>query len=441
MNARPEPYLSVVAASRNDTHGGDPLRRTQIFVNAFLDQCRLHKLPGELIIVDWNPPQDRPGLATALKFDRVNEYGSARVISVPPDIHLRITHGEKLALFQMIAKNVGIRRARGKFILVTNIDILFSNELMALIAKQNLRGDYMYRVDRCDVDNQIPAEAPLEEQLRFCSTHLIRAHVRGRTLMGEQLKEYSLAGNGSLEPQVADQGALDRKKLHSNGCGDFTLLSREKWQELRGYPELEVFSFHLDTLLCGLAHYAGAVEAVLPPPAVAYHIEHSIGSGWSPEGQKTLFERIDKAGIPCLCLVEVFRWIQAADASERPLQFNDEHWGLAHFRELPDACSAIGTRLEADPARPVDKVVSIFPGFAESVKGLEHFRREILRLEMDVDQLWQGVCEHQKLRAALETELEKHRLEEARRLSGPLGVVRKAVRRWRRSYQKRLGKT
>ena len=57
------PYLSVVAASRNDDHGGDPLIRTQIFINNFARQCEKYRLSAELIIVDWNPVIDRPGLA------------------------------------------------------------------------------------------------------------------------------------------------------------------------------------------------------------------------------------------------------------------------------------------------------------------------------------------------------------------------------------------
>ena len=57
MSASDRPYLSVVATSRNDDHGGDPLRRTQIFMDAFFEQCGAHKLRAELIIVDWNPPR------------------------------------------------------------------------------------------------------------------------------------------------------------------------------------------------------------------------------------------------------------------------------------------------------------------------------------------------------------------------------------------------
>ena len=48
--------------------------------------------------------------------------------------------------------------------------------------------------------------------------------------------------------------------LHTNACGDFTLLSAADWANLRGYSELEVFSMHLDSLLC---HAAPASSVVL----------------------------------------------------------------------------------------------------------------------------------------------------------------------------------
>ena len=127
------PYLSLVTASRNDDHGGDPLRRTQIFVNCFARQCEKHRIPAELILVDWNPVAGRPGLASVLQLPAGTSYCTARVITVPPGLHARVKYAEKLPFFQMIAKNAGIRRARGRFVLATNIDIIFSDELMAYI--------------------------------------------------------------------------------------------------------------------------------------------------------------------------------------------------------------------------------------------------------------------------------------------------------------------
>src|SRR5208282_5084177 len=99
----------------------------QIFVTALLEQCRRHQIPSELIIVEWNPPPDRPPLAHALNWPRDPGPCAVRIIEVPAAIHRRYRNADGLALYQMIAKNAGIRRARGKFILATNIDILFSD--------------------------------------------------------------------------------------------------------------------------------------------------------------------------------------------------------------------------------------------------------------------------------------------------------------------------
>src|SRR5437870_3627597 len=60
--------------------------------------------------------------------------------------------------------------------------------------------------------------------------------------------------------------------LHTNGCGDFTLMSRGAWLELRGYPELHMFSMFIDSLLVYTAHWHGLKEEFLPHPI--YHIEH-----------------------------------------------------------------------------------------------------------------------------------------------------------------------
>src|SRR6476660_3316382 len=175
------PYLSVVAASRNDDHGGDPLIRTQIFINNFTRQCEKYRLSAELTIVDWNPVIDRLGLAAVLSAPADASYCKARVITVPTALHCRLKYADKLAFFQMIAKNVGIRRARGRFILATNIDILFSDELAAFLGAQQLRTDRMYRIDRYDAMSDVPAGAPIEEQLAYCRSHLIRVNRREGT--------------------------------------------------------------------------------------------------------------------------------------------------------------------------------------------------------------------------------------------------------------------
>jgi len=104
-----------------------------------------------------------------------------RFIEVPEEVHRRYRHAAGLPLYQMIAKNVGIRRARGQFVLATNIDILFSNELAAFLGERRLRTDRLYRVDRYDAMGAVPADASLDEQLAYCSSHLIRINRREGT--------------------------------------------------------------------------------------------------------------------------------------------------------------------------------------------------------------------------------------------------------------------
>jgi hypothetical protein len=169
--------LSVVVTSRNDDHGGDPLKRLQTFVNCFDAQCRRTGLDAEVIIVEWNPPLDRPRLQTLVRFPDPCAC-AYRFVDVPPELHATLKDADVLPLFQMIAKNVGIRRARGRFVLATNIDIIFSNELIDYIASGRLEPGTMYRVDRHDIEAAVPVQAPLDEQMAYCAEHQLRVHTR-----------------------------------------------------------------------------------------------------------------------------------------------------------------------------------------------------------------------------------------------------------------------
>ncbi|HVI85805.1 MAG TPA: hypothetical protein VNA86_10840, partial [bacterium] len=175
------PQLSVVVTARNDNHGGDMLQRMQIFVGGLLEQCHRHGLPAELIIVEWNPPPDRPRLAGALSWPREHGPCAVRIVEVPPHIHRRYRYSDRLPLFQMIAKNVGIRRARGQFILSTNIDLLFSDALTRFLASGQIDPDCMYRIDRFDVPAAVPVGALIDRQLEYCRRHVIRVNTRRGT--------------------------------------------------------------------------------------------------------------------------------------------------------------------------------------------------------------------------------------------------------------------
>ncbi len=383
-----QPYISIVAASRNDDHGGDPLIRTQIFINNLARQCEIHQLPAELIVVDWNPVPERPGLAAVLHLPSESTFIQARTVTVPTILHQRLKYAERLPFFQMIAKNVGIRRAKGHFVLATNIDILFSDELIGFIARQRLDPNKQYRVDRYDIESGLTQQATLKETLDYAWSHPIRAHRRYqpdglvRHLYGREIFKKTCGPAQGFQRkdenvtmveedgmwQIRPKRSVAMNYLHTNACGDFTLMSREAWFAIRGYPEFEAFSFNIDSIGIVAAHYAGYEEVALLPPCVCFHIEHGVGSGWTPEGEKHLFNRLEKAEIlnpewPVLMpLVDEMR------KKAKALEFNNGNWGLANI-ELPERTlgdnEPVPSSILESPGRQIDtcSVSSIQPAY------------------------------------------------------------------------------
>jgi hypothetical protein len=117
--------------------------------------------------------------------------------------------------------------------------------------------------------------------------------------------------------------------LHLTAAGDFTMLAREHWFDLRAYPEFAMFPMAIDSLFCYTAHYGGAKEYILESPMRAYHIEHDAGSGWTPEGQDKLFERLTEKGVPWLDPFDMLRWGFDMSRTNSPMIFNRDDWGLA----------------------------------------------------------------------------------------------------------------
>lgn len=127
--------------------------------------------------------------------------------------------------------------------------------------------------------------------------------------------------------QIAEMGK--QEFIHMNACGDFTLMAREHWFDLRAYPEFDLFSMHLDSFLCWAAHFSGAREEILREPMRIYHIEHGSGSGWTPEGENRLFERIARKGIQRISHEELVEAIAEMRRMHTPVIFNRDNWGLA----------------------------------------------------------------------------------------------------------------
>jgi hypothetical protein len=305
----------------------------QLFLDGLFTQSEHFCVQTELIIVEWNPPADQLLLADALRWPTAHEHCQIRIITVPKAIHDQYNYAERLPLFQMIAKNVGLRRAAGEFILVTNIDILLSDELFAFIASDQLKPGHIYRVDRLDVDQSISSSLSHEERLDYCRNNIVRINDRYKSLFIKTGETSPIYPEETREYFSMRFGRITA--LHTNACGDFQLMSKEDWFKVRGYAELEYYSLHLDSVLEINAHYEGANEYCLEPPLAAYHIEHE--SGWKPEtrGFEAFKEKFSQ--IKRMSNDELFYINRLHTARKSAFILNNEHWGMAEI-DLPEVC-------------------------------------------------------------------------------------------------------
>ena len=347
---RGNPYLSIVTTSRNDDHGGNMLRRMEVSILGRLEQLEKYRIESELILVDWNPPEDKPLLKDVLTLPEHNRYCTIRSIVVPAAIHQRYEHWDKTPMNMLVAVNCGIRRARGQFILPCNIDILYSDELIKCIATRNLKEDERYRIDRCGVDKDVVQCETLEEQLDYCRSNIVQIDGQGPPSKRESLPH-----------------------LHTNACGDFQLMSRHYWHLLRAYREGDIPSAHADALLSFASYAAGVREVVFKDPLCLYHIDHGykfnqrphvsrlpfdnwLNFPFLPEKSNNFILRVyrillttfgyklkgSENGIPTLHFSEYRKIARDMVAGKRPYIFNDETWGLGQDALEENVISAAG---------------------------------------------------------------------------------------------------
>ena len=318
---RVKPKLSIVAATRNDNHGGDMNKRMQLFIDGLFEQSEKYKFPIEIILVDWNPPEGADPLSRAISWDKQGRRSIVRIIEVPNEIHRAYANAEKLPLFQMIGKNVGIRRASADFILATNVDIIFSDEIIEYLATADLEKNKIYRANRIDIDNQVPVEADNDEKLRYCKDNIIRIPTKYHNESLLTNKKYYL-----YEPDVID--ICERHNfdclLYTNACGDFQLLSKENWLDLHGYPEFDMYSMHLDSVFAYMAFYRGITEETVGD---VYHMEHD--SGCKPDDKIDIVVRMKRKGISCLTYEQLLAFLIQMNRNEISPVFNTDKWGLS----------------------------------------------------------------------------------------------------------------
>lgn len=336
------PYISIAFCNRNDNYGGQQALRINKFIDYYAYFAR--RWPGlfEVVVCDWNPPADRPGLWESFDWKPLGDV-SHYVVSAK--IHEKIAGEKGWPMLDYIGRNVAARRGRGQFVMVLNQDIYCSSSILEWFARRKLSSAYFYRADRCDFDFSGCENVP-PEQLEAAAISKVfainRRHNSSDRPITVPTSADRLDRDGSApEPRdrfherdgiiycrnsgpevfraykkgkVPKVECFRRQYLHTNASGDFIVAPRKAFFDIHGMPETTEFYMHLDSYAIVQLHAAGYRQAIFASPHRVFHADHS---------------RQDRADYQ-----ESISWPEHEDhlasmvLRDSSYCFNDEGWGL-----------------------------------------------------------------------------------------------------------------
>jgi hypothetical protein len=251
--------ISAVIISRNDNYGGNLLERATYCINSAIDTY------DEVFYIDWNSPTH--SLLYNIK-DNLNFKGNLKHIVISPEIASILTNNDPHAQVccETLARNLGLRRAEGDWIVSTNIDVIqprrdYLEELIISIDSNTF-----YTISRRPVE--------LEDIKKF---HNGECKYEDWKSLREYLIENSEERHYEEKVNEGDDYSI------INCCGDFQLANRHVWNEIRGFEEDLIYVLYSDTNVQKKAVMHGFGLKALYNPAL-FHINHGRGGGGFLDG-------------------------------------------------------------------------------------------------------------------------------------------------------------
>ncbi|MDZ4844504.1 MAG: hypothetical protein SH857_03030 [Chitinophagales bacterium] len=339
-----QPYVSFVIAGRNDDYGGDFNDRLSNSVNQLSYLLEKYQVPSEYIVVNYNPIAEKKSLFDAINWRQHRKYLRIRIIDVSPEVHRANENPQlrkPLPFYEYVAKNAGIRRAKGEYICAANPDIIFDPGIVEFLATQKLNKAHFYRTDRCDfIKPQSPPPADPKDFIQWLNPAIFRVFLKGNhydykvstKLALPFLRFYNnnLLKLDLLFAKYPKLGNAFRWKInfhnaeyhfHCNVSGDFMMMHRDKWIAFHGFPESTNIALHTDALFVVVAGTSGLKETVLQHPIC--HQDH----GRRYDAQKDEFD-------PLLRTAYLYfqNEAQVMIREKHHKIYNPATWGLAGYQ-------------------------------------------------------------------------------------------------------------
>ncbi len=332
-------FLSIIVAARNDNYGGDFIDRLQRCLDWNTRFIEANKIPTEFIIVNWNPITENKPLNELISFSQKREYVKYRIINVPSEIHNKYINQEirqTVPLFEFIAKNTGIRRAAGEYILCINADILIHPKVFEFIGGNKIDKNYYYRTNRLDFKKIDSYDSVIDFYKAGYVVSLKGFEYYFKPLFDKRLQyhifrflnpiriawEFWKYRNYKLCNYFQISVTYDNATFYAHCLcsGDFMLMHKDHWLELRAYPEYTGISTHTDSIFTIFA-YAKLKEYVFSHPV--FHQEHERRYTWDAiKNEKPFHDALDR-------FKDIMKNLLSGKKTDNYV--NGEDWGLAQF--------------------------------------------------------------------------------------------------------------
>jgi|WetSurSiteA1Bulk_404760.scaffolds.fasta_scaffold18124_3 glycosyltransferase involved in cell wall biosynthesis len=245
--------ITVVIPTRNDNFGGNLIETASYTLNTMSNTF------DEVILVDFGSDEPiYPVLAPLI----TNKRGNIRIITTPK-------LGEEQTFSDILARNVGIRRATNDIILSSNVDIIPA-----------LPEDF----DFSQFDENV-----FYSSGKYMLEHSLITSLRSQGKSWEEIQKYLFQTRESYPRQGLFN---DDPWSKVSGCGDFQLGHRKIWfdDRVRGFEETLRFKDYTDTNLHKKIIANAGYEVRV---AMYFHVFHQShidirGTAKANDGQKAV---------------------------------------------------------------------------------------------------------------------------------------------------------
>ena len=259
--------ISAVICGRNDNYGGHLNESATYSINTILETF------DEVIYVDWNTEYGKSILTDNLKLKNREKL---RVITVTPSMceefmgKENYNKGQKMC--EVLARNVGIRRATGHIIVDTNIDVIVPPRKYLDLLLKELKQMEMITIAKQDVELSDLDKQFGKDSINWPEFQSLMPLLFGNWPISKRLMSPYLAINKDILDKIPVQNHHTVASIIM-ACGDFQIAHRDTWWKIRGFEESMIKRLYIDTSVQYKVIMAGgSVRATNFPPV--YHIEH-----------------------------------------------------------------------------------------------------------------------------------------------------------------------